>query len=421
VWSYLDGDWERLDERHIYPGQTILVDARAGGYDVTVGFTGKPGTVPVVDAHARVLAPADAADGADEQDELSEGLGHATRQYKTIATHGVETASCAQSVARAVGLPTEVREVLEVAGLAHDIGKAHPAFAAAIKDRNGIDADVPLAKAPEGRWQSIRNMYDHSRLGRRPGFRHELASALALLELAWHARPDHPGLQGGREDVLGATVGRDLPEGDRRADPVGFVSRFVDLDETRFNLVLYLVLSHHGKVRATLTMSPRDQDNPGRDRDLPIRGIRDRDDLPALALRDIDGGEFALPSVTLRLEPAKIGLSRCYGPSWVERVVTLREHYGTFQLAWLEALLRAADVRASQIAEPLDLRLPAHLAEVSPLPESEGKDAELRKWIEETLAAATVESEDQGHAGGRRRRSPKASRTRTGAKRRGSV
>ncbi len=423
VWSYVDGEWERLDERHLYPGQTILVDSQAGGYDENVGFTGKPGAAPdVYDRHAaRVIEAVDAADAADEQDELSEGIGNATRQYKTIATHCFETASCARTVARAVGVSTEVSEVLEVAALVHDIGKAHPAFSAAIRDRNGIEEDVPLAKAPKGRWHSISDLYNHSPLGQRPGFRHELASALALLELAWRARPDHPGLQGGREDVLEATVGRDLPEHDRPLEPASIVSRFLDLDEARFNLALYLVLSHHGKVRATLAMSPRDQDNPGRDGDLPIRGVRDGDNLRALALVDIDGEAFELPSVTLRLEPAKIGLSRRYGPSWVERVVALREGYGTLQLAWLEALLRAADVRASRIAEPLDPGLPAGIAKVAPLPEREDRDAELRKWIQETLAAATAEDEEQGLAGNGSRRSPKGSRAPAPTKRKRSM
>lgn len=393
VWSYLDGAWERLDERHVYPGQTILVDARAGGYEATIGFTGKATPPPpIVAAHARLIGAAEAADAADEQDELSEGLGNASRQYKTIATHGKETAGCARSVAATVGLSAQEAQALELAGLAHDVGKAHSAFACAIKDRNGIASEVPLAKAPKGRWHALKNLYDHSPLGRRPALRHELASALALLELAWRARPDHSALQGGREEILRATVGRTLPEDCDRIEPQGFLGRLVGLDEATFNLVLYLVMSHHGKLRCTLAMSPRDQDNTAPDGTLPIRGVRDGDVLPAVELEDPDGSSVVLPEVTLRLDPARIGLSGRYGPSWVERVVALREKCGTFQLAWLEALLRVADVRASQIEIPLDPRLPQDLAEVPAIPESDDRDAELRAWVGKTLTAASKAS-----------------------------
>ncbi len=403
VWSYLDGEWERIEERHVYPGQTILVDASAGGYDVQVGFTGKPGKIPVVAEHARGIEAADAADAADEQDELSEGVGDSNRQYKTIATHGAEVAVEAQKVAKALGLHGPEAPVLELAGLAHDIGKAHAAFAGAIKDRNGIAPETPLAKAPKGRWCGLRDMYNHSSLGKRPGFRHELASALALLELAWRARPDHPALQGGHEDLLDLTVGRELPGGEERIDKAkGMIAQLIGLDATMFNFVAYLVMCHHGKVRATLPMSPRDQDNPGPDGNLPIRGVRDGDPLPALVLADTEGRDFELPQVRLSLQPARLGLSPRYGPSWVERVLSLREHYGDFHLTWFEALLRVADVRASQIAGPRDSRLPAHLVEVESVPDREDRDAEIRHWIDETLAAAAA-PEPQGAKPARRK------------------
>ncbi|MFN8549454.1 MAG: helicase-related protein [Candidatus Eisenbacteria bacterium] len=392
VWSYLDGKWERLDERHVYPGQTILVDAGAGGYDQKVGFTGKPGEIRVVAEHARGIEAADAADAADEQDELSEGVSQGNRQYKTIATHGAEVAIEAQKVAKALGLHKPEARVLELAGLAHDIGKAHPAFAGAIRDRNGIAPETPLAKAPKGRWRGLRDMYNHSSLGKRPGFRHEVASALALLELGWRARPDHPALQGGHAELLDLTVGREPLGDEERIDKAqGMTARLIELDATMFNLVAYLVMCHHGKVRATLPMSPRDQDNPDRDGNLPIRGVRAGDVLPALVLADTEGREFELPPLRLSLQPASLGLSPRYGPSWVERVLGLRERYGDFQLTWLETLLRVADIRASKIAAPRDPRLPVHVVEVPSVPETEDRDAELRQWIIETLAAAAAE------------------------------
>lgn len=393
VWSYLDGEWAPLEARHVYPGQTILVDKGAGGYDKEVGFTGKSGAIPeVVKEHARGIEGADAADAADEQDELSEGIGQSNRQYKTVATHGLEVAAEVQKIAKGLGLHEPEARVLELAGLAHDIGKAHPAFAGAISDRNGIAQETPLAKAPKGRWRGVRNMYNHSPLGKRPSFRHEFASALALLELAWSARPDHPALQGGRKELLDLTVGREIPgDEDRINDVQGMIAELIHLDETRFNLVTYAVMCHHGKMRATLPMTAHDQDNPDRDGNLPIRGVHDGDILPAVVLDDGDGRDLALPSVTLRLDPANVGLSRRYGPSWVERVLALRSVYGDFQLAWFETLLRVADVRASRIAEPQDARIPADLVEVQAAPAAPDHNSEVRAWIDETLASTSAD------------------------------
>ena len=398
VWSYLDGNWERLENRHIFPGQTILVDASAGGYDVRIGFTGKPSTVPIEVGHARAMSASDAADEADEQEELSEGLGTSHRQYKTIATHGAEVAIESQKIGAAL-IPNDltIQKLMQLAGIAHDVGKAHAAFAGAIRDRNGIPLGTPLAKAPKGRWHALRDLYDHSPAGKRPGFRHELASTLAIFELIWRAHPTHSALQGGCEEVLDATVGREVPESeDRILQPQGILADLIGLDETALNLVLYLVMSHHGKVRATLPMSPRDQENAGKDGSLPLRGVRDGDDIPELLLADTAQNEFAVPRVRLRLDPAKLGLSKRYGPSWVERVLALRQHYGSFQLAWLEALMRVADVRASQVALPLDSRLSRDLVEVPATPDAPDREADVRSWIKRTLDASVSKPEVAG-------------------------
>jgi CRISPR-associated endonuclease/helicase Cas3 len=108
------------------------------------------------------------------------------------------------------------------------------------------------------------------------------------------------------------------------------------------------VASHHGKVRVGLHAAPKDQDYRDRDgRGLPIRGIREGDRLPSIALVP---GEPPLPEVTLSLEPSKLGLSPKTGISWRERCIELLKRFGPASLAFLEAILRAADVRASQLA-----------------------------------------------------------------------
>ena len=105
---------------------------------------------------------------------------------------------------------------------------------------------------------------------------------------------------------------------------------------------------HHGKVRLGLHAAPQDQDYPDRgdDRGLPIRGVRDGDELPAVVLTP---DEPPVPKVTLSLSPAAMGLSCQTGVSWRERCIGLMQRHSPTTLALLEAILRAADVQASQL------------------------------------------------------------------------
>jgi CRISPR-associated endonuclease/helicase Cas3 len=118
-----------------------------------------------------------------------------------------------------------------------------------------------------------------------------------------------------------------------------------------FDLLVYLVACHHGKVRVALHAGPKDQDyrDRGDGRGLPIRGIREGDVLPAMVL---DGVGAPLPPATLTLAPAALGLSPQTGRSWRERTLGLSERFGPGALAWLEALIIAADRRASRLDTP---------------------------------------------------------------------
>jgi len=148
--------------------------------------------------------------------------------------------------------------------------------------------------APPGVWaKAMGRMKKYNR----PAFRHELASALAMLA---NGQPD---------------------------------------------LAAYLAAAHHGKVRLSIRSMPQEKapcDNPAQ---LFARGIWDGDELPETAL----GGGTTLPASKLRLSYMALGDDEDTGPSWLARILALRDspELGPFRLAFLEALLRVADWRAS--------------------------------------------------------------------------
>jgi CRISPR-associated endonuclease/helicase Cas3 len=110
------------------------------------------------------------------------------------------------------------------------------------------------------------------------------------------------------------------------------------------DLAAYLVAAHHGKVRLAVRSMPGEC-RAGLYR---VRGIEDGDALPGAEI----GSGCTVPPVALPLEPLTLGMGNNGGPSWVERVIHLRNRLGPFRLAFLEALLRAADECAS--ADPGD-------------------------------------------------------------------
>lgn len=393
VWDWIDGDWKFPRRSELLPGRIICVAADRGGYRQNRGFDPESlETVPeircnpiserLMDSTLPLLQGSDATT-AGEGDVLSKhrigetvhAMNQADRRqggdqlssgsWKTIALHCRETAELMVSIAREIDVDEGLMRVLRLAALWHDVGKAHPAFQNMLRRRrDDIDAfsEHLLAKSENADWRNSRYFADAEERDERIGFRHELASALALFAILQHFAPLHPALLGEWADWLEQQNGAGAVQapvplappagtgagGEGPGEPLS-VRQVLDCSAADFNLLVYLVASHHGKVRAGLHASPNDQDyvdRLGDGKGLPIRGIREGDILPPLSL---DEAERPLAPLTLTLTPANLGISNRTGISWRERTLRLQNEIGPTCLAYLEALLRAADVRASQL------------------------------------------------------------------------
>ena len=354
--------WEPLDfgsvdqvvyPGQVYPGQVFLLEKSCGGYSSELGWTGDQRHTDFELPQALASAKAIAQDDDDDDESLS------ISKWLTVLEHTLHVCQKLDEILDPTGLTESEVKVLRLAARWHDRGKSHLAFTAKLSADLLAAADVqrklggqPPAKAPEEAWRRDR-VNSNGGDQRRPGFRHELASALAILETLCFAESAHEAFawpdgldkaQFGGESANAATFSVEDP----------LVQELAELSAAEVDLLVYLVASHHGKVRMSLRSSPDDE----RD-DVPdpcpadkrqARGVRDGDALPSCQLpaADLNATAIAAPVVTMSLDLMELGLSPRFGASWRERMQLLLEQLGPFRLAYMEAMLRAADCRASK-------------------------------------------------------------------------
>jgi CRISPR-associated endonuclease/helicase Cas3 len=282
LWDALEGSWRKINENELRPGLTLLIDANAGGYSKERGWS-KESKEPV----APVTPDEVKANDAYDADQLTF---HWKKYNQTLKAHSREAKVAVETILAALNdLPLSQwqAEVID-ATHHHDWGKAHTIFQETLhKGLSESFSGEALAKST--------GHHTHTR----KRFRHELASALALLQ-------------------TGAS-----------------------------DLVIYLAACHHGKVRLSIRALP-DETRPNEAGRRFARGLWQNEILPATDLGD--GAEKL--EIKLDLEPMLLGVGEDGKPSWLERMINLRDRLGIFRLAYLECLIRAADVRAS--ANPKD-------------------------------------------------------------------
>lgn len=282
-WDSLDEEWRRVEAGTPLYPGLTLMLRSAEGR-----YTEREGWRPESRASVSVVpGPTPRVDSRYSGDPMAE------RKELSLQDHADLVVAEAARLLDGCGIGPPWRDAVIEAARWHDAGKAHPIFQRTMHGSTALDGRPLLAKSGH---RGTRYQRDVGGKTVSVPFRHELVSALLALQ---HDRPD---------------------------------------------LVAYLAASHHGKVRLSIRSLPNEPRPNARGARF-ARGVWDGDQTLEADL----GAGVSVPPTRIDLSYMELGEVRGHGLSWLARMLALRDDpdLGPFRLAFLEALMKAADERAS--------------------------------------------------------------------------
>jgi len=362
LWDDEADRWERVNHWDIHPGMLVMLKREVGGYDTTEGWTGKK---------SNVLAEVPRAGrGATLRDDTWTESGY----WSKLEDHLEDARSEAEKLCTALAMTGQTRDaVVEASGL-HDLGKAHPQWQAALPNWRGVSG-IPnglLAKTPHILAVDVPKAGDLSNV--REQVRTLRPTALQISDDRSWRGPEIVRLRWIVDDKPTSTdravlnkladvcwAGEPAFRPDLRhevASALAMWRKYRDSDKRPYPaLAVYLAATHHGKARTVLRSTIGEGDDVFGVRSEPGTLGLGSDQWPLDFSIAKDGAEG-------RWEGNEFVLT---GYGWTGLVADLLgpwrpedkgnagvvpetepRHLGPFALAYLEALVRVADWRASE-------------------------------------------------------------------------